>query len=159
GTLSPESLTEQCLALGYVRSSLVMDPGEFSSRGDIFDLYPVNGEPVRIEFFGDTIENIRVIDVDNQRSVERVSEVVAIPGAGLVLHAENRARLPGLLRERLESQQKHLSGTELEGLAMTLENQIQSLEQSFLPDGIDYYAPLLHHDYKTLIDYIPSSAV
>lgn len=159
GVLSPESLTEQCLALGYVRSSLVMDPGEFSSRGDIFDLYPVNGEPVRIEFFGDVIENIRVIDVDNQRSVERVTDVVAIPRAGLVLSAENRARLPDLLRERLEKQRSRLSATEFEGLAMTLDNQIQSLEQSFLPDGIDYYAPLLHHTYTTLIDYIPPSAV
>lgn len=157
--VSPESVIEQCLALGYVRSSLIMDPGEFSSRGDIFDLYPVNGDPVRIEFFGDTIENIRIIDVENQRSVERVQEVVAIPRSGLVLNAENRARLPQLLRERLQYQKQHLSGAELEGLEMTVENQIQSLEQSFLPDGIDYYAPLLHHDYKTLVDYVPSNAI
>ncbi len=157
--ISPETVVEQCLALGYVRSSMIMDPGEFSSRGDIFDLYPVNGEPVRIEFFGDTIENIRVIDVDNQRSIERVHEVVAIPRSGLVLNAENRQRLPELLHQRLAVQKKYLSGVELEGLQMTLENQIQGLEQSFLPDGIDYYAPLLHQDYKTIIDYLPKTAI
>jgi transcription-repair coupling factor (superfamily II helicase) len=157
--ISPETVVAQCLALGYVRTAMIMDPGEFSSRGDIFDLYPVNGDPVRIEFFGDTIENIRVIDVDNQRSIERVQSVCGIPRAGLVLDSENRARLPELLHQRLDIQRKHLSGVELEGLEMTLENQIQGLEQSFLPDGIDYYAPLLHEDYKTVIDYIPSSAV
>jgi transcription-repair coupling factor (superfamily II helicase) len=157
--ISPEAVVEQCLALGYVRSSLIMDPGEFSSRGDIFDLYPVNGEPVRIEFFGDTIENIRVIDVDNQRSIERVHEVIATPRSGLVLNAENRKRLPDLLHQRLSVQKKHLSSVELEGLEMTLENQIQGLEQSFLPDGIDYYAPLLHQDYKTVIDYLPETAI
>lgn len=157
--ISPETVVEHCLALGYVRTSMIMDPGEFSSRGDIFDLYPVNGEPVRIEFFGDTIENIRIIDVDNQRSVERVHEVIATPRAGLVLNAENRKRLPDLLYQRLNIQKKYLSGVELEGLEMTLENQIQGLEQSFLPDGIDYYAPLLHQDYKTVIDYLPESAV
>lgn len=157
--ISPETVVEQCLALGYVRTSMIMDPGEFSSRGDIFDLYPVNGDPVRIEFFGDTIENIRVIDVENQRSIERVHEVIATPRSGLVLNAENRKRLPELLHGRLNLQKKYLSGVELEGLEMTLENQIQGLEQSFLPDGIDYYAPLLHQDYKTVIDYIPENAV
>jgi transcription-repair coupling factor (superfamily II helicase) len=157
--LSPETLVEQCLALGYVRSGMVMDPGEFSSRGDIFDLYPVNGDPVRVEFFGDTIENIRIIDVDNQRSVDRISEAIAIPRSGIILNPENRKRLPDLLRARLESQRKTLSGVELEGLEMTVENQIQSLEQSFLPDGIDYYGPLLHQDYTTLIQYLPRSAI
>ena len=68
--ISPEDVTEHCLAMGYLRASLIKDPGEFSSRGDIFDLYPVSGEPVRIEFFGDTIETIRIIDVENQRSVQ-----------------------------------------------------------------------------------------
>jgi transcription-repair coupling factor (superfamily II helicase) len=158
-SITPEQLTAQCLALGYVRSSMILDPGEFSSRGDIFDLYPINGDPVRIEFFGDTIENIRIIDVDNQRSVERIRKTVAIPRAGLVLDQNNRSRLPELLRERLEQQKSKLSPVEWEGLDMTVENQIQALEQSFLPDGIDYYAPLLHKDYKTVIDYVPEDAI
>lgn len=157
--IAPEEVTAQCLALGYVRTSMIMDPGEFSSRGDIFDLYPINAEPVRIEFFGDVIENIRVIDVDNQRSVERAQQVVAIPRSGLVLNPENRNKLPALLEERLAQQRQHLSGIELEGLEMTIHNQITGLEQAFLPDGIDYYAPLLHQDYKTLTDYIPKHAV
>jgi transcription-repair coupling factor (superfamily II helicase) len=157
--ISPEALVEQCLALGYVRTSMIMDPGEFSSRGDIFDLYTVNGDPVRVEFFGDTIENIRAIDVDNQRSVERVQTAIAIPRSGLVLNAENRKRLPELLHQRLDVQRKVLSGVELEGLEMTVENQISALEQSFLPDGIDYYAPLLHQTYKTVVDYLPKNAV
>ena len=48
---------------------------------------------------------------------------------------------------------------EWEGLDMTVENQIQALEQAFLPDGIDYYAPLLHRDYRTVMDYLPENAL
>lgn len=157
--IGPEQVISQCLALGYVRTSMIMDPGEFSSRGDIFDLYPVNGDPVRIEFFGDTIENIRLIDVENQRSIERVQNVTAIPRSGLVLDQEHRAQLPELLHRQLQQQKSQLSAVEWEGLEMTVENQLQALEQSFLPDGIDYYAPLLHKDYKTIIDYVPKDAV
>ncbi|MEM0951215.1 MAG: transcription-repair coupling factor [Cyanobacteria bacterium P01_H01_bin.74] len=158
-TLSPEALTENCLALGYVKTSIVMDAGEFSRRGDIFDLYPVNNDPVRIEFLGDTIENIRLIDVDNQRSVGQTKTVNAIPRAGLVLSDENREKLPQLLNEKLVKQKVQLSDVESEGLEMTLSNQIQALEQAFQPDGIDYYAPLLHEHYCSIIDYLPAKTL
>ena len=157
--ISPEDVVAQCLALGYLRASMIMDPGEFSSRGDIFDLYPVNGDPVRIEFFGDTIENIRVIDVENQRSVERVKETVAIPRAGIVLSPENREKLPALLEAKLKTQGKKLDALDREGLSLTIENQVQALAQSFLPDGIDYYAPLVHDEFKTVADYLPADAL
>ena len=52
---------------------------------------------------------------------------------------------------------------ESEGLQMTLENQVQALEQDFLPDGIDYYGPLLHQSefggYTTIGDYFPDNAL
>lgn len=156
---SLDQLIEDCLALGYVKTSMIMEPGEFSRRGDIFDLYPINGEPVRIEFLGDLVETIRVIDVENQRSIGQATSVNAIPRSGLVLNEKNRNRLPKLLKERLAAQRHQLSSVEFEGLEMTIDNQIQGLEQLFLPDGMDYYAPLLHKDYRTLIDYIPSDAL
>lgn len=161
--ISPEALVQQCLALGYVRTSLVMEPGEFSSRGDIFDVYPVNSEPVRISFFGDTIESIRRIDVENQRSIQAVDGVTMIPRAGIVLTPENRERLREISRNRLARQREvgghQLSALELEGLTMTLENQLQALDQEFLPDGIDYYGPLVHEGYATVLDYVPAEAV
>lgn len=157
--ISPETLIQQCLALGYIRSSLIMEPGEFSSRGDIFDLYPVNSEPVRISFFGDTVESIRVIDTENQRSIRPIDGLTVIPRAGIVLTPENKEKLSELAQERLSVQQKTLSEVEFEGLVMTLENQLQALSQEFLPDGIDYYGPLVHADYKTVLDYVPEKAV
>ncbi|MGE0199342.1 MAG: transcription-repair coupling factor [Candidatus Melainabacteria bacterium] len=159
--ISPDALTQQCLALGYLRTSLIQDPGEFSSRGDIFDLYPVQGRPVRIEFFGDTIDSIRIIDIDNQRSVENVTQITAIPRSGIVLDAANRERLKDALQLRLKQQGKYLSELELEGLQATIDNQLQALEQTFLPDGIDYYGPLLHTEsaYASLLDYLPDNGL
>lgn len=152
--ISPEALVQQCLDLGYLRASLVLEPGEFSSRGDIFDLYPVNGKPVRISFFGDTVEGIKEIEVENQRSIQSVPSVTAIPRSGIVLTPENRSLLETSLRERLEKQHSTLSDVEWESLSMTVENQLQALGQAFLPDGIDYYGPLVHDEYRTVLDYV-----
>lgn len=150
--IAPETLTRRCLEMGYLRTSLIMEPGEFSSRGDIFDLYPINGDPVRIEFFGDMIETIRRIDVDSQRSVELVGEALAIPRSALLVTPENRQRLQARIAEQLERQQQRLSPEEIEGLRGSLSNQLTALEQEFLPDGVDYFAPWSKTIPKTLTE-------
>jgi transcription-repair coupling factor (superfamily II helicase) len=164
-TLSPEDLTAHCQALGYLRTSLIVEPGEFSSRGDIFDIYPINGVPLRIEFFGDTLESIRLVDITNQRSIGTTDAAQILPRNGIVLTPDNRALLTQALGERLVAQKGKLNQIEFEGLETTLLNQLQALEQhanglqDFIPDGIDYYGPLVHHDYVTLPEIIPPNAV
>lgn len=61
-------------SVGYVRSEPVNLPGEYSVRGGILDVYPAGADdPVRVEFFGDEIESMRVFRPDTQRSVETVA--------------------------------------------------------------------------------------
>jgi transcription-repair coupling factor (superfamily II helicase) len=67
--VAPEAVIEQCLCMGYSQTGLVMEPGDVSRRGDLIDIYPMAGEPVRLSFFGDTIESLRTMDAENQRSV------------------------------------------------------------------------------------------
>jgi transcription-repair coupling factor (superfamily II helicase) len=63
-------LAEQLLAAGYDQEPLVEARGEFSIRGGIVDIFPLNSEnPIRIDLFGDEIESIRVFDVSTQRSL------------------------------------------------------------------------------------------
>ena len=56
---SMQSLIEKLETSGYARAGTVMDPGQYAVRGGILDLYPPGGEPVRLDFFGDTLELIR----------------------------------------------------------------------------------------------------
>ncbi|MGM0424294.1 MAG: transcription-repair coupling factor [Thermodesulfobacteriota bacterium] len=71
---------------GYSRVSLVSRPGEFSSRGDILDVFaPGYDFPVRLEFFADTLEGIRLFEPLSQRSRQELSEVVLLPVAPAVL--------------------------------------------------------------------------
>ncbi|NJM30739.1 MAG: hypothetical protein HC855_12145, partial [Rhizobiales bacterium] len=62
-----ENLTAFLAANGYIRSSAVVERGEFAVRGGILDVFPPGLEaPVRLDFFGDTIESIRSFDPESQ---------------------------------------------------------------------------------------------
>ena len=55
--------------LGYGRAGTVTDPGQYAVRGGILDLYPPGARPVRLDFFGDTLESIRAFDPETQRTL------------------------------------------------------------------------------------------
>lgn len=75
-----ESLKEKIVKLGYDREAQVDGPGQFAVRGGIIDIYPLTEElPIRIEFWGDEVDSIRIFDVDSQRSVENLEQIVIYP--------------------------------------------------------------------------------
>lgn len=78
--MSPELLLEQAVEWGFERVQMVTRPGDIARRGDILDLYPPGYDrPVRIEFFGDIIEEMRIFDPANQRSLHTVEEMTLLP--------------------------------------------------------------------------------
>ncbi len=73
-------LTEVLVEYGFERTDFVYEPGQFSIRGGIFDIYSFGNEwPYRIELFGDDVESIRLFDPVSQLSQKNVSKVVIIP--------------------------------------------------------------------------------
>src|SRR5215212_391087 len=77
---SPEDLVEKLVATGYMREDPVGGVGEFSMRGGIVDVWPPGREaPVRLEFFGDTVDSVREFDPENQLSTAQLKEVEVPP--------------------------------------------------------------------------------
>ncbi|HET9525927.1 MAG TPA: transcription-repair coupling factor [Pyrinomonadaceae bacterium] len=77
---SPEELVEKLFATGYMREDPVAGVGEFSMRGGILDIWPPGREaPVRIEFFGDTIDSLREFDPETQLSTGQLKAVEVPP--------------------------------------------------------------------------------
>lgn len=73
-------LEERLQELGFNRTDYVYEPGEYSIRGSIVDIYSYTGEePFRIDFFGDTIESIRTFEVDTQLSGQTLNEIDIAP--------------------------------------------------------------------------------
>lgn len=81
-----EQLVRHILRLGYEFHELVTGVGQFSRRGGIIDAWLVNQpHPMRIEFFGDEIESIRIFDEISQRSIEKLEECIIIPAREFIL--------------------------------------------------------------------------
>jgi len=78
--VSFDDVAHQLVSFGYQRVKLVSDKGQFAVRGGIIDLFPISAKtPYRVEFFGDTIEQIRTFDPMGQTSVEKVGECAFTP--------------------------------------------------------------------------------
>ncbi len=75
-----DTLSKVLRTLGYTPQKVVSDKGEFAMRGGIVDLFPISAsEPFRVEFFGDTIENIRSFDPVGQKSTGKVDSFFLTP--------------------------------------------------------------------------------
>lgn len=71
-----KNIVDNLYEIGYEKETLVTKPGEFGVRGFILDIFPLNEEnPIRIEFFGDTIESIRYFEAESQKSLENIDEI------------------------------------------------------------------------------------
>ncbi|NCF70329.1 MAG: transcription-repair coupling factor [Chlamydiales bacterium] len=121
--IPPDKLIDTLISLGYKRLSIVQDKGEFSVRGGIVDIFPVNTPSAyRIEFFGDEIESIRSFDTASQRSIEKTNSFNILPSseASLITKEDKPATIFDYLSsntlivfdglEQLEEKFVHLKG-------------------------------------------------
>jgi len=136
--LEPDDLIASLVAIGYESSSLVTRVGEFSRRGGIVDLFsPLHEQPVRLEFFGDTIESMRSFDPETQRSTGNLSEVVVLPVRELIVTDQGRE----LFKSRVDDE--------------TLNDKL--CEGALMP-GVESLAPFFY-DMESLFRYLPPESL
>ncbi len=126
-----DELARLLASMGYRNAPLVEDAGTFSLRGDILDVFPaLHDAPVRLEFFGDTVESMRSFDPDTQRTIEAIDELTLLPARELffsdttrkeaersVRAAAEQQHVPtSKVRERLEQIREGIAAGGLEGL-------------------------------------------
>src|SRR4029453_11207124 len=94
-----DALARKLANMGYQNSPLVEDLGTFSVRGGLIDVFsPLYDKPVRLEFFGDTIESIRAFDPETQRTVDSLKEIILLPAREVIVSEETRVRAEAAAR-------------------------------------------------------------
>jgi transcription-repair coupling factor (superfamily II helicase) len=103
-SIGQQALIDYLLGNGYLRSGTVGEPGEFAVRGGIVDLYPPGApQPLRVDFFGDEVEDIRLFDALSQRSSEKLERFVLKPVNEVTLNPASIERFRTGYREAFGS--------------------------------------------------------
>ena len=141
-TVSMSALIESLSFLGYSRTDLVERRGDFAVRGGIIDLFPPDLEhPVRVDYFGDDIEELAYFTVADQRTFEPVvGELTVFPCRELLLTHEVRDRARYLAAE-------FPSLTEI----------CNKIAEGISVDGMESLIGLLNTELKSLIDFLPQN--
>ncbi|HUT52622.1 MAG TPA: transcription-repair coupling factor [bacterium] len=100
--LMRERFLEALIRSGYTAVSSVMEPGDFSVRGGIIDVFAPGAElPARIELFGDEVESLRAFDPETQKSTGPIERVLIPPLKEVILTDESAARAVAVLNEQM----------------------------------------------------------
>ncbi|RPJ00610.1 MAG: DEAD/DEAH box helicase, partial [Chloroflexi bacterium] len=152
GRVELENLLRTLLHVGYSPASIVVEPGTFSRRGGILDVFPMSSDlPVRIEFFGDEIESMRVFNPATQRSSETIYQINITPAREeMPRFAPDAGRQ---LRSWFASQPQ-----QEEDITSTLPDEEALLGGSAFP-LIEFYLPYLYSYPANLLDYAPENTL
>jgi transcription-repair coupling factor (superfamily II helicase) len=157
----PQQLAAALVRNGYEPVSLVQNSGEFAVRGGIIDIYPpcfAVGEatldaPVRLDFFGETVESIRYFDPISQRSIREVEEALFLPVSDILFpdpaSAAYRMILERFDREGGERRWDHLQ-----------QGAIRAKIASRTPfPGIEFFLPLFYEKLSAPTDILPANTL
>ncbi len=139
-------------AMGYEHVTAVTVPGQYSHRGGILDVYPIQYDwPVRIELWGDEIDSLRLFDPITQRSVESITDVVVPPASEAILH-----RVPDDVARRLTA----LETSHLHDVAQAeWREAIGRLLAGQRFGGVECFIPYLYAPPGFFLEYLPPQAL
>ncbi len=145
--VSGEALQAFLVDNGYSRTGTVVDPGDFAVRGGLIDIFPPGSDqPVRLDFFGDTLESIRSFDPHTQRTTVQLKT--------FTLNAANEVLL---IKDAVITFRK--SYAEAFGGMDTHDPLYESVTGGRRYQGMEHWLPLFHASLETLFDYLPDAVI
>lgn len=136
-----DALTRWLEVNGFLRASTVRETGEYAVRGGILDLFaPGMPNPVRLDFFGDTLESIRAFDPDSQRTIGQLRALDLVP--------MSEAQLTTETMRRFRQAYVALFGAQTRG-----DSLYEAVSEGRRHPGLEHWLPLFHEQLDTLFDY------
>ncbi|MGX7895064.1 transcription-repair coupling factor [Tsuneonella sp. HG222] len=146
-TIGHDSLAALLQRQGYSRTDTVIDSGEFAVRGSIFDIYPSGLDAgLRLDFFGDELESLRLFDPDTQRTTEVIEGHLLLPASEALLGDESIKRFRSRYRE-------------LFGANATQDPLYQAISDGRRLAGMEHWLPLFEDKLATIFDHLGSDDI
>ena len=133
--------------MGFVQTPTVMEAGDYAVRGGILDIFsPGETGPVRLDFFGDTLDGIRQFDSATQRTTKSLKSVELFPVSEVILDEESIRRFRQNYRIEF-------------GAAGTDDPLYESVSAGKKYQGVEHWLPFFYEAMETLFDYLPRASV
>lgn len=146
-TLRREDFIDSLTACGYARVPQVDTHGEFAIRGSLLDIFPMGSDqPLRIDFFDDELESIRLFDADTQLSAGQVDSVRILPAREVPLDEDDIRAFRRRYRERFEGRP-------------SASRVYRDISDGIAHGGIEYYLPLFFDSTANFLDYLRPDTV
>ncbi len=141
-TIGHETLSALLTRQGYTRTDTVVDHGEFAVRGSIVDIFPSSlDEGLRLDFFGDELESLRLFDTSTQRSTGRLDSHLLLPASEALIDEDSIKRFRSRYRE-------------LFGAAATQDPLYEAVSDGRRLAGMEHWLPLFEEKLTTLFDHL-----
>ena len=155
--VDPEEFSGQLVRLGYRKKVQSEEPGDFSVRGGIIDIFPLTEEyPVRIELWGDSIDSIRSFDPVTQRSLETIESIRIYPASEMILSRDEIEEGLGRLRSdyevRYEELRKGMHTEEAFRLKSSVETFSEELRETGDTGNLSQYSAYFFDESSSLLD-------
>ena len=136
---------------GYTHAAVVEEPGDFSVRGGLIDVFsPLYSDPLRMEFYGDMVESIHFFSATSQRRMQALPEAILLPAREAVLKPEGRSALINSVRQQSTAQQLPVK---------VLRELVERIRTEGHFPGLDSLLPLVYSDLGSIFDYQPERAL
>ncbi len=144
-------LISKLISGGYTKTAIVEEPGDFSIRGGIVDIFsPLYPDPLRIEFYGDFVESLRFFSAASQRKLKNINEAVILPAKEVILDKQLLPNIISAIR---------VLANELDVPVTHTRKVIDKLRYDESLSGIESLIPLIYPQLDTLFDYIPLNSL
>ena len=141
-TIGHDSLAALLTRQGYSRTDTVIDHGEFAVRGSIVDIFPSSlDEGLRLDFFGDELESLRLFDPSTQRSTGRLQDHLLLPASEALIDDDSIKRFRSRYRE-------------LFGANATQDPLYEAVSDGRRLAGMEHWLPLFEEKLATLFDHL-----
>ena len=147
-------LPKQLISYGYKRELTVEKQGDFSLRGGIFDIFPLNSEnPIRIDFFDDEIDSIRYFDINTQRSTIKTKEAVIYPMYEFFYTDEELTKIKEKVNDTINNNSFN------EKTLKRIDSDLENLENHNDIEKLSRYISILESNPETIVDYLGNKTV
>ncbi|MBQ8791235.1 MAG: transcription-repair coupling factor [Ruminiclostridium sp.] len=154
--LDTAELSKKLISAGYSRCELIEGKGQFSIRGSLVDIYPVNSEqPIRAELWGDEVDTVSTFDIETQRRTDSIDRAEITPCFETVFYSNEELieKLSVLLQKAEKSKKKN------EELVKRLRRDIARLSDNVGVGNLYRYFPLCYEKAGSVFDYAKTLVV